>query len=172
MPIPQTRQELVDQIETAFAKLNAELLDIDVELADRICVDDWSIKDLLAVRLWWTRNVLNWVEKGQQGKVPVTPAKGYRWHETPRLNDAVVRNSQGRSFKSIVSGLRRQYTRLLATIEDLNDHQLLEKGVYKWAGNYPIARWLSINTTRQYQTARTYIRRVKRQLADEQEAIN
>ncbi len=163
MPIPRTRNELVDQVEAAFQKLGAELRELDVELADKNCVDDWSIKDLLAVRLWWTRNVLNWVEKGKQGKVPVTPARGYRWNETPRLNADIVDKSRSRSFRSIVSDLRKQYSRLLLTIEGLNDEQLLEIGIYEWAGRYPISRWLSINTVRQYQTARTYIRRVKKQ---------
>ncbi len=166
MPIPQTRRQLVDQIETAFKKLDAELRDIDTEMATRLCVDDWSVKDLLAVRLWWTRSVLNWIDKGKKGLVPITPARGYRWSETPRLNAAVVEKSQRRSFKPIVSELRRQYTRLLATIERLDDEELLEIGVYKWAGNYPIARWLSINTARQYQTARKYIRRVKKEADD------
>jgi len=96
----------------------------------------------------------------------MTLAKGYRWGETPRLNADIVNNSRNRSFKSIRSDLRRQYTRLLATIDELNDCELLETGTYEWAGRYPISRWLSINTARQYQTARKYVRRVKRQLDD------
>jgi hypothetical protein len=84
MPIPQTRKQLVDQIIDAFLKLDAELRDLDTEMADNICVDNWSVKDLLAVRLWWTRNVLNWIDKGKRGQIPVTPARGYRWSETPR----------------------------------------------------------------------------------------
>ena len=161
MPIPQTRKELVDQIETAFEKLNADLRNVGAEMADSICVDDWSVKDMLAVRLWWTRSVLNWVDQGRRGKVPVTPAKGYRWNETPRLNATVVEKSRQRSLQSIVADLRRQYKRLLATIDSLDDDELLQIGAFEWAGRYPISRWLSINTTRQYQTARTYIRRVK-----------
>lgn len=163
MPIPQTRQELIDQIEAAFSKLSVELSEVDAETARRICVDDWSVKDMLAVRLWWTRSVLNWVEAGRQGKVPTTPAKGYGWNETPRLNASIVRKASKRTFKAIVTDLRRQYRRLLVTIDGLEDRELLESGVYAWAGSYPIARWLSINTARQYQTARTYIRRVRKQ---------
>jgi len=109
MPTPATRNELVDQVEASFQKLDAELQDVDAELANEICVDDWSIKDLLAVRLWWTRNVLNWIDKGKHGEVPVTPAKGYRWNETPRLNAFIVEKSRGRRFKSIVMDLHRQY---------------------------------------------------------------
>jgi len=154
----------VDLIKTEFQKLDAELQDVDAELADEICVDEWSIKDLLAVRTWWTRNVVNWVKQGKQRQFPVTPAKGYRWKETPRLNADIVNKSRKRSYKSIVTDLRRQYSRLLATIDSLNEKELLEIGTYKWAGRYPISRWLSINTARQYHTARSYVRRVKRQI--------
>jgi len=164
MPIPKTRRELVDLIETEFQKLDVELQDVDAELAEGICVDDWSIKDLLAVRTWWTKNVVNWVEQGKQGQFPVTPAKGYRWKETPRLNADIVNKSRKRSYKAIVTDLRRQYSRLLATIDSLNEKELLEIGTYEWAGRYPISRWLSINTARQYHTARSYVRRVKRQI--------
>jgi hypothetical protein len=165
MPIPTTRKELVDQIVDAFGKLDAELQGVDGALAAQICVDDWSIKDLLAVRLWWTSSVLDWVDQGRQGAIPVTPAANYRWSETPRLNADVVSASRERDFASIVADLRCQYQRLLTTIDTLDDHELLSVGAFDWAGRYPIARWLSINTTRQYRTARTYIRRVKRRVA-------
>ncbi len=162
MPIPKTRQALVDQIEVAFEKLSSELQQVNRDVANHICIDDWSIKDLLAVRLWWTTHVLDWIDEGRQGKRPVTPADGYRWNETPRLNANIVLDSQERSFESIVNELRRQYARLRLTIDELDDDELLDVGVFPWAGRYPVSRWLSINTTRQYQTARTYIRRVTR----------
>jgi hypothetical protein len=47
-------------------------------------------------------------------------------------------------------------------IEELDDRELLEVGAFPWAGKYPIARWISLNTARQYTTARTYVRRALR----------
>ena len=37
------------------------------------------------------------------------------------------------------------------------------QSVVDWAGNYPLSRWISINTARQYTTARTYLRRALRE---------
>jgi len=48
-------------------------------------------------------------------------------------------------------------------IDALDDNELLEPRVFEWAGSYPIARWISINTVRQYTTARTFIRRAVRE---------
>ena len=43
-------------------------------------------------------------------------------------------------------------------IDKLDDKQLLDANVFGWAGKWPVARWISIKTARQYTTARTLIR--------------
>jgi hypothetical protein len=50
----------------------------------------------------------------------------------------------------------------MATIASLDDRQLLGVGTFAWAGKYPVSRWLSINTARQYTTARSFVRRALR----------
>lgn len=130
------------------------------------CVDDWTVKDLLAVRVWWTENVIDWIEAGQRGEVPLTPAEGYRWKETPRLNADIVKKSRRESYRSLRKRLERGYERVMRTIDKLDDRELLGVGVYEWAGRYPLSRWLSINTARQYTTARTYVRRALRERQD------
>jgi hypothetical protein len=117
----------------------------------------------LAVRVWWTEKVLDWIEAGQRGETPTTPAAGYRWRETPRLNAEIVKESQRESYRSIRARLERGYQRVMPTIKSLDDHELLEVGVFPWAGKYPLSRWISINTARQYTTARTLIRRALRE---------
>ena len=51
----------------------------------------------------------------------------------------------------------------MQTIDSLDDRELLEVGRFAWAGRYPISRWISINTARQYTTARTFVRRALRE---------
>ncbi len=163
MPIPKTRAELTDSVRSTFAKLDAELDAAGPRAGSIPCIDDWRIKDLLAVRAWWTENVIDWVEAGRRGESPVTPAAGYRWHETPRLNADVVTRCRRESYRSIRARLKNGYQRVMRTIEALDDHELLDVGAFAWAGKYPISRWISLNTTRQYTTARTFIRRALRE---------
>ena len=163
MPIPKTRAELTSQARSSFEKLCAELDSAGSGVAELPCVDDWSVKDLLAVRAWWTEHVIDWVEAGKRGERPITPAPGYRWKETPRLNADVVMEYRQKSYRSIRVKLDQGFHRVMDTIDSLDDKALLEVGVFPWAGNYPISRWISINTTRQYLTARTYIRRALRE---------
>lgn len=162
MPIPKSRSDLVESVHSTYKKLRAELDAAGPRAGSLPCVDGWSIKDLLAVRVWWTEHVIDWVEAGKRGKRPVTPAAGYRWKETPRLNADVVKKSRRESYRSLRARLEAGYTRTLRTIDSLDDHELLDAGAFGWAGKYPIARWISLNTTRQYTTARTFIRRALR----------
>jgi hypothetical protein len=163
MPIPKTRAELTSEVGSSYAKLRAELDAAGSSIAELPCVDEWSVKDLLAVRTWWTDHVIDWVEAGRRGEVPTTPAPGYRWNETPRLNADVVKENRRNAYDSIRARLEQGYQRAMDTIDVLDDEELLEVGFFPWAGNYPISRWISINTTRQYLTARTYIRRAIRE---------
>ena len=162
MPIPKTRTELVEMVTTSFEKLRAELDGAGSRVGSLHCVDDWSVKDLLAVRAWWTESVVDWIEAGCRGERPVTPAEGYAWKETPRLNADIVSKARRESLKSLRRRLERGYARVVATIDRLDDQELLEVGVFEWAGSYPIARWISLNTARQYTTARSFIRKALR----------
>ena len=159
MPIPGNRSELIEQLEMSFAKLDRELERIGPREAKLPCVDDWTIRDLLAVRAWWTERVADWIEAGRRDEEPETPAPGYRWTETPRLNADVVRRAQRTSSGRVLAQLRQGYRRVRSLIDDLDDSELLQVGVFAWAGKHPISRWISINTTRQYTTARTHLRR-------------
>ncbi len=163
MPIPKSRYELVKYVGSTFEKLRAELDVAGPRLGSIHCVDEWTVKDLLAVRAWWTENVIDWVEAGKRGECPITPAEGYRWNETPRLNADVVRKSRRDSYQSIRGRLERGYDRVMPAIGSLSDNELLEVDVFAWAGNYPVSRWISINTARQYTTARAFIRRALRE---------
>lgn len=162
MPIPTTRDELVESIQTSLQKLHAELDSAGRTAGSLICVDDWTVKDLLAVRCWWSNSVCDWIEAGLRDEMPITPAEGFGWNETPRLNAKIVECASWKSYRVIREELQTAYRRVIALVETLNDRQLLETEVFTWAGKHPVSRWISINTTRQYETACKYVRKAKR----------
>lgn len=163
MPIPQSRAELVELVGTCFAKLDTELDEAGPKVASLGAVGEWTVKDLLAVRAWWTERVVEWIEAGRRGELPRTPAPGYRWSETPRLNADIVASCRDESYSRVRRRLERGCERVLETIESLHDRELLDPEVFEWAGRWPLSRWISINTARQYTTARTYVRRALRE---------
>ena len=162
MPIPATRQALNDLVTSTFEKLAAELDDAGPQVGSLPCVDDWTVKDLLAVRAWWTERVAEWIEAGRRGDSPAMPAEGYGWNETPRLNADIVSMARNESYDAVRTRLQEGFENALALIGSLDNRELLSPGVFPWAGKWPVSRWISINTARQYVTARTFVRRALR----------
>lgn len=162
MPIPTSRAELVEQVSVTFGKLGSELSGAGAGIAQLTCVEDWTVKDLLAVRSWWTHAVIDWVEGGRRGVTLRLPADGYRWNETPRLNRDIIAEASEQAYEQIIDRLEGGFSRVIPCIDALNDRELLEAGAFAWAGDWPVSRWISINTARQYVTARTYVRRAVR----------
>ncbi|MGI9627841.1 MAG: ClbS/DfsB family four-helix bundle protein [Longimicrobiales bacterium] len=162
MPIPTSRAELVEQLSAAYAKLRHDLASAGPEIATVECVDDWTVKDVLAVRSWWTHAVTGWIEAGREGRELALPAEGYRWNETPRLNRDIVADASSESYESVLRRLDQGFERAMACVAALDDGELLDSAVFAWAGKWPVSRWVSINTTRQYVTARKYVRRAIR----------
>lgn len=164
MAIPTSREHLIETVMSRFEKLDHELNEAGPGIGAVHCVDNWNVKDLLAVRAWWTASVVMWIEAGRRGEDLELPAPGYRWQETPRLNNDIVRRTEPKSYEEVLSWLRTGYESVLSMIDALSDEELLEAGVFEWAGKWPLARWISINTARQYETARTLIRRALRKV--------
>ena len=162
MPPPKDRDDLLEQLSQSFSKLEEELEIWEERDRDEIVEDEWSAKDLLAVRLWWSEAVVTWIEVGRDGSPLELPAPGFRWNDTPRLNQQTVDESREVPWDEIRAQLKSAFAKIEATIDTLDERELLEVGVFPWAEKWPIARWIALNTVRQYTTARTILRRARR----------
>lgn len=163
MPGPSSRAELLNDLELAFGRLAEELDEGSSRTGSRFgklpCTDGWTVKDLLAVRAWWTEAVVSWIGAGLDGEVPVTPHEDFSWKQTPALNESIVWKTRRQSYKRTRELLQQAYANVTPTIDLLSDKQLLQTGQFQWAKKWPVSRWLAINTTRQYVTARSLIRK-------------
>ena len=57
MPTPPSRQELIEQVESALATLRGEMNKLGADAGPHRCVATWSVKNLRAFRAWWTERV-------------------------------------------------------------------------------------------------------------------
>lgn len=150
----------MESMVTSFEKLDALLDELPEGTEMNICTDEWSVKDLLAVRIWWSEQISDWVHAGFRNEIPDLPAKGYKWSETPALNNAIVRDNADIDYAEIRQQLNIAFKRIQKITENLSEEQLMKPFMFEWAGKWPVARWISISTTRQYTTAATYVRKV------------
>lgn len=165
MAIPTDRQELRTAIDTTYGKLCVDLDRLTASQAREVCVDDWTVVDVLTVRTWWARAVVGWIEAGQRGEVPQTPAPGYSWRETPRLNTKTIADApKRRSWKRVRAEFEDSHDAVIATLEQLSDPELEQVGQFEWAGRWPVLRWVSISTATGYASSRTYVRALLRRL--------
>ncbi|MGH1345720.1 MAG: ClbS/DfsB family four-helix bundle protein [Nannocystales bacterium] len=165
MAIPKTREELDSAMETAFGKLSLDLDRLSASQSREVCIDDWTVVDVLTVRTWWGHAVVEWIEAGQRGEIPQTPAPGFAWKDTPRLNAGIIADApKRRSWKRVRADFAASREAVLAALEQLSDTELEGEGEFEWAGRWPVLRWVSVATTTGYASSRKYVRALLRRL--------
>lgn len=157
--IPTCRSDLLLLINKHYSKLSDELKSLETKHALLACEKDFSIKDIIAIRLWWTLAVIRWIEQGKKGEEPDIPAKGYSLQKMQPLHEMIARESQQTVMHSLIADLQNAVERLVATIDSLSDDELTIVGQFAWAKRWPVMRWISIGTSSQYQSARSLIRK-------------
>jgi len=156
-----SREELASELDSAYSKLDV-LLDgvVDADLFDVIAVDRWTVHDVLAVRVWWAEAVAEWIGAGLRDETPQTPAAGYKWTQTPALNQSVVDASTDIPAQELRDRLEAAVALLRSYVETLDDDQLLSVGVFSWTRTWPVSRWIAVNTITQYGSLSKMIRRL------------
>ena len=157
--IPKNRQHLIELVEQNFAKLAQQVRLLDFDNANRVCVDELTIKDILAIRLWWCKAVCDWIEAGRKGIEIALPAEGYTWQQTPALNADIAENSQEIPYNQIIDDLYKVKSEIMRMIDQLDDRELTELNMFSWTDKWPVMRWISVNTSTQFETAAAYIRK-------------
>jgi hypothetical protein len=121
--------------------------------------DGWTIKDLFAHLTEWEQMFLGWYREGLAGEVPVLPAVGYKWNQTPKLNQAIWRKHKAKSWKKVYAEFERSYQEVLSLAECLTEEQLLTPGHFPWTRKHPLTGYLAPNTCMHYRTASRILKR-------------
>lgn len=160
MPIPSTKQELLDAIETEHALLK-QCLD-GIAAGDRdlpgVC-HEWSVKDIVAHLVEWKKMFLGWHAEGLRGGNPPTPSPDLKWNQTPLLNDRIYRKWKDTPAATVFAEFDSTYAEMLRLAKSLPEDKLFQLKLYPWMRAWPLARWIAANTSSHYRWARTRIRK-------------
>lgn len=167
MPLASTKAEFLESLHDAHEKLDAEYDDVTAAEARSGVVEAGVCPaDLLAYQIGWGLLVLQWEDAEQAGNVPDMPARGYKWNELTPLAQSFYKRYAKRSLKWLRAELGRVVDDIAGFIAGLTEDEFLAKGHRTWAGEkWPVAKWVQINTVAPYKTARTKLRRWKRNRA-------
>jgi len=121
--------------------------------------DGWTIQDLFVHLTAWEQLFLGWYREGLASGSPILPAPGYKWNETPALNQAIWSRHRARPLEDVLRGFAASYGELLALAESLSEAELLEPGHFRWTGRLPLASYLGPNSCSHYRTATKILKR-------------
>ena len=164
MPLPTTKQELLERLRGVHEKLDLEFDDVSEE-DSRVAGIEGGVSccDVLAYQVGWGRLLLGWERAERAGRAPAMPAKGYQWNELGRLAESFHANLGPRGMKALRRELRRTVERIAAMIDSLSEPELFEIGARAWAGEkWPVVKWIQVNTIAPHASARTKVRRWKK----------
>lgn len=157
---PTSKDELLAAATHEFEKLWTAVNDVNED--DRMrpgACDGWSVKDLLAHLDAWHEMFLGWEAVGSTGGKPEIPAKGYKWAETPALNDAIYRRCSDHTWADVEARLRRSHSKVIDVIAFYSPDDLFAKKRYGWTGSTSVASYATSASSSHYAWASKLIRR-------------
>ncbi|MEO1009312.1 MAG: ClbS/DfsB family four-helix bundle protein [Planctomycetota bacterium] len=127
---------------------------------------DWTVKDLFAHLTAWEGLFFGWHEAGLRGQTPAMPADGYKWNQTPQLNEAIWRAHEADPWHEVRNAFDRSFERVCVFVDDLDERDLLEPGRFEWTGKHPMVSYFGANTASHYASATKILQRWIRAQSD------
>lgn len=127
---------------------------------------DRTPQELIAYQLGWMNLLLNWDRDELDGKEVITPSPGYKWNQLGGLYQSFYEQYQEQSLAQLTALFVSTVDRLTQWVNDLSTEELFHPGGRKWAAstpsNWPIWKWVHINTVAPFKSFRSKIRKWKK----------
>ncbi|AKU21694.1 ClbS/DfsB family four-helix bundle protein [Massilia sp. NR 4-1] len=162
MSIPQTRQQLLDAIDSSYQKLASDLVRIPPERAQEKTMEghaqgsQMSVADLVSYLIGWNELVLKWCERKSQGKPVDFPETGYKWNELGRLARKFYADYSTLDYPALLQQFADVKARITTLVEGETDASLYGES---WYEKYPKGRMIQFNTSSPYANARARLRK-------------
>lgn len=126
-----------------------------------------SVRDTLAYQIGWGKLLIGWYEEGLAGEAPEMPGEGFSSWDYKRiaLHFYQKYRMQGLQMQLLV------FEKIVKTIIEITEKEhargSLEKiGVWPWCTlksgkQWPLSKWIRVNTIAPYKKASTGIRKLK-----------
>lgn len=167
-----SKQELLETIHTLYLLLDAEFEGIDNGVKDiRIPEVDKTPAEIIAYQLGWLELVMSWESHELEGQFLPMPSPDYKWNELGGLYESFYSRYAGYSLLELRDLFRRLEQQWLNWVSTLTEEELFIQGLRKWTGtkdNWPMARWIHINSAAPFKAFRGKIRKWKKHFPAEQ----
>jgi hypothetical protein len=165
MPIPTKKAELLESLRQAYTKLDSEFDAVNPEYEKQKGIEgNISCCDVVSYQIGWTNLLMDWEQQELESKVPEMPAKGFKWNQLGELAQSFYEKNSKKSLKELRVEFNEIYKELVTWIESLTEQEIFEPHQRGWTGDkWAIAKWVQVNSIAPYRSARTKIRRWKKE---------
>lgn len=127
---------------------------------------DRTPQEMIAYQLGWMGLLLEWEQEELTGKPVITPAPGYQWNQLGKLYQHFYDQYHKYSLQDLREMFLLKVDQVTAWIEGFDEAELFSPGGRKWAAstpaNWPVWKWIHINTVAPFKSFRTKIRKWKK----------
>lgn len=162
-----SKETLIEEIRKASTQFIGEFDDVkDEESNLRVEGVDRTPHEMIAYQLGWMGLIRGWDSDELSGKEVVTPAPGYKWNQMGAIYDSFYVKYGAYTLVELKQMFNQSVSSLLLWLQDFSDEELFVSGGRKWAqstpSNWPIWKWVHINTAAPFKTFRSKIRKWKK----------
>lgn len=166
-----SKEELIETIHSKYVLLDAEFDGIDDSQRDaRIPEVDKTPAEIIAYQLGWLPLIMGWDKDEREGREVHMPSPGYKWNQLGGLYQSFYEQYAALSLAELRDLFRQREQEWLEWIGTLTEEELFTQGTRKWTGskdNWPMARWIHINSVAPFTNFRAKIRKWKKYSAAE-----
>ncbi|MBU5359631.1 ClbS/DfsB family four-helix bundle protein [Enterococcus raffinosus] len=143
-----------------YADIKEEDKDVRFDEAER------TPYEILAYQLGWLALIQDWEETESAGQTVAMPAPGIKWNQMGPLHEQFYADYQGKSLAELIQLFRQAVEKNNQWLASLDDDVLFKPGGRKWAqstaSNWPVWKWVHINTVAPFKSFRTKVRKWKK----------
>ena len=120
----------------------------------------------LAYQLGWMALIQKWEQDEKDGKTVEMPAPGIKWNQMGPLHEQFYADYQGMSLDEMTAMFNTAVDTTCEWIKSVDDDALFKSGGRKWAqstaSNWPVWKWVHINTVAPFKSFRSKVRKWKK----------
>lgn len=166
-----SKEALAEEIKKTAAGFIKEFDDV-VEKDSNLRLEgvDRTPREMIAYQLGWMGLIRGWDSDELAGKEVITPAPGYKWNQMGTIYEVFYSNYNMQSLSELKQMYQEAVSNLIEWLQGFSDDELFQSGGRKWAqstpSNWPIWKWIHINTVAPFKTFRGKIRKWKKLYAE------
>jgi hypothetical protein len=165
------KQAIINEVKKTAAQFIAEfdgLKEVDRDI--RLDGVDRTPAEMIAYQLGWMALIRRWDVDELGGKVVVTPTSGLKWNQLGELYQSFYDAYADVTLADLVEKFNVSTGEFIAWFDEFTEENVFQPGGRRWASstpsNWPIWKWVHINTVAPFKSFRGKIRKWKRLKAE------